>query len=52
MGMNECQNVNDGKRVLRGTREVRKGKVPTKRENSKRGISVSSGLLTIKTKTL
>lgn len=32
MGMNECQNVNDGKRVLRGTREVRKGKVPTKRE--------------------
>ena len=52
MGMNECQNVNDGKRVLRGTREVRKGKVPTKREKSKRGISVSSGLLTIKTKTL
>lgn len=36
MGKNECQNVNDGKRVLlRGTREVIKGKVPTKREKKK-----------------
>lgn len=33
MGKNECQNVNGGKRVLlRGTREVIKGKVPTERK--------------------